>query len=378
MSKAEELRQKVKRRKVIIQTVLIGVSLLVVYGAFTTARTNLAAQGLTSGFGFLERSTGWDYSFSLVEKDIGDPYAQTLFVGFLNTLFVGFIAIVLTTFFGFIIGTARDASNIAVKTAATVYVQVFRNIPLILQLVFLYAVLINLPGPRQAMSFADSVFLSNRGMMFPGLNISPGIAMTLLLASLALGVVLIWSKLPLLRGLAIWIGGSMVMCLVTAVTFRPEGAGLFSIPALQGLRFRGGITIPIELFGMIVAITLYGSAYIAEVVRGGLAQVPKGLTEAGQALGLTKAAIWSRIKMPMALRSIIPPLGNQWIFMMKATTIGVAIGFSDLFYIVSISITQSGQTLELIAILMGAFLLVNGGLAVFTNWLNARMKLKAH
>ncbi|MEM6579003.1 MAG: ABC transporter permease subunit, partial [Pseudomonadota bacterium] len=353
-------------------------TLLAIYGAVTTARTNLAAQGLTSGFAFLERSTGWDYSFSLVPKDITDSYARTLFIGLLNTLFVGFIAIFLTTLFGFLIGTARDASNLAIKSAATVYVQIFRNIPLILQLVFLYAVLINLPGPRQAMSVADSLFMSNRGLMIPGLNVSPAVALTLLLISLGLGVLLIWRKAQLIQGLMIWVGGSLLICLVAAFALRPEGEGMFSVPALQGLRFRGGITIPIELLGMIVAITLYGSAYIAEVVRGGLAQVPKGLTEAGQALGLSKTAIWSRIKLPMALRSIIPPLGNQWIFMMKATTIGVAIGFSDLFYIVSISITQSGQTLELIAILMGAFLIVNGGLAIFTNWLNARMALKAH
>lgn len=378
MSKADELRQKAKRRKIFIQTALIGLSIVVVVGAFMTARTNLQALGLTSGFGFLARSTGWDYSFSLVPKTIMDPYSQTLFVGFLNTLFVGFIAIFLTTLFGFIIGTARDASNIAIKSAATVYVQIFRNIPLILQLVFLYSILINMPGPRQAMSMADTVFLSNRGLMLPGLSVTPGVAVALLLASIAFGVFLIWRKIALIQGLLAWIVGSVVLCVLVALVMRPEGGSLVSIPELKGLRFRGGITIPIELLGMIVAITLYGSAYIAEVVRGGLAQVPKGLTEAGQALGLTKAAIWSRIKMPMALRSIIPPLGNQWIFMMKATTIGVAIGFSDLFYIVSISITQSGQTLELIAILAGAFLLVNGSLAVFTNWLNARMKLKAH
>ncbi|GGX60206.1 ABC transporter permease [Tateyamaria omphalii] len=378
MSKADELRLKAKRRKILIQTGLIGLSIVVIFGAVVTARTNLQSLGLTSGFGFLARSTGWDYSFSLVPKTIMDPYSQTLFVGFLNTLFVGFIAIFLTTLFGFIIGTARDASNIAIKTAATVYVQIFRNIPLILQLVFLYSVLINMPGPRQAMSIADTVFLSNRGLMLPGLSVTPGVAVALLLVSLAFGVFLIWRKSDLLRGLLTWGIGSILMCVIAAIAVRPEGASLVSVPELKGLRFRGGITIPIELLGMIVAITLYGSAYIAEVVRGGLAQVPKGLTEAGQALGLTKGAIWSRIKMPMALRSIIPPLGNQWIFMMKATTIGVAIGFSDLFYIVSISITQSGQTLELIAILAGAFLLVNGGLAIFTNWLNARMKLKAH
>ncbi len=378
MATADALRKRVKRRKLVIQSLLVAVSLLVIYGAVSTARTNLEAQGLTSGFGFLDRGTGWDYSFSLVPKSISDPYARTLFVGFLNTLFVGFISIFLTTLFGFIIGSARDASNIAIKTAATIYVQIFRNVPLILQLVFLYAVLINLPGPRQAISLGDLIFLSNRGMMFPGLNVSAGIALALLLLSLALGVLLIWRGVPLLRGFLTWVGGSLVMCAIAAIAMRPEGEAIVSVPALQGLRFRGGITIPIELFGMIVAITLYGSAYIAEVVRGGLSQVPRGLTEAGQALGLTKRAIWSRIKMPMALRSIIPPLGNQWIFMMKATTIGVAIGFSDLFYIVSISITQSGQTLELIAILAGAFLLVNGSLAVFTNWLNARLKLKAH
>lgn len=153
---------------------------------------------------------------------------------------------------------------------------------------------------------------------------------------------------------------------------------MVSIPALKGLRFVGGISVSIEFVAMILAIVLYGSAYIAEVVRGGLQEVPKGLIEAGQAIGLSRSAIWSRIKMPMALRTIIPPLGNQWIFIMKATTIGVAIGFSDLFYIVSTSITQSGQTLELIALLMGAFLLVNYLIAQLTNLLNASLKLKGH
>jgi ABC-type amino acid transport system permease subunit len=138
------------------------------------------------------------------------------------------------------------------------------------------------------------------------------------------------------------------------------------------------LTLSVELVAMIVGIVLYGSAYVAEVVRGGLNDVPKGLTEAGQALGLSGFHIWSRIKLPMALRMIIPPLGNQWIFIMKATTIGVAIGFSDLFMLVSTSITQSGQTLELIAILMLAFLLVNFTLAQAVNWLNARLQLKAH
>ena len=128
---------------------------------------------MTSGFSFLERDTGWDYSFSLIERSISDRYYYTLFVGLLNTLFVGFICIVTTTVFGFIIGTMRDSRHPALSFAANVYVQIFRNIPLILQAIFLYAILIHMGGPRQALNIGDVAFLSGRGLMLPGLNISP-------------------------------------------------------------------------------------------------------------------------------------------------------------------------------------------------------------
>lgn len=378
MVTTEILRARSKRRKLIIQTLLVVVTLVALFGAVRSAQVNLSALGITNGFGFLERGTGWDYSFSLVERSIDDPYSRTLLIGFGNTLFVGFISIFLSTIFGLIIGTARDSSHPAIKTAATVYVQIFRNIPLILQAVFLYSVLIHLPGPRQAMNIADAVFLSNRGLMMPGLNLSVGVAVMLLLGLVGIAIALILRKVPLLRGLGIWLVASVLLIAATATLLRPQDGAFLSVPELKGLRFVGGITVPIELVAMIASITLYGSAYIAEVVRGGLNQVPRGLTEAGQALGLSRAAIWGRVKVPLALRSIVPPLGNQWIFIMKATTIGIAIGFSDLFYIVSNSITQSGQTLELIFLLMAAFLLVNFSIALFVSWLNARLQLKAH
>lgn len=378
MSATETLRAKSKRRKLTIQAVLVMITAIVVLGAVRSAQVNLSALGITNGFGFLERGTGWDYSFSLVERSINDPYSRTLLIGFSNTVFVGFISIFLSTVFGLIIGTARDSFHPAIKAAATVYVQIFRNIPLILQAVCLYSVLIHFPGPRQALNLGDAIFLSNRGLMMPGLNLSVGVSLTLLLALVLLAIVLIARKGPVLRSLGLWLMSAAVLITMTSVLFRPEGGAILSVPALKGLRFVGGITVPIELVAMITAITLYGSAYIAEVVRGGLNQVPRGLTEAGQALGLSRSHIWSRVKVPMALRSIIPPLGNQWIFIMKSTTIGIAIGFSDLFYIVSNSITQSGQTLELIFLLMAAFLLVNFSIALFVNWLNARLQLKAH
>ncbi|WP_305969063.1 MULTISPECIES: ABC transporter permease subunit [unclassified Mameliella] len=378
MQSAEQLRTRVKRRKLIVQGTILIITVLAVWGAVSNAQYNLTRLNMTSGFAFLERGTGWNYSFSLVERSINDPYAYTLFIGLLNTLFVGFTCIVTTTIFGFVVGTMRDARHPALNFIANVYVQIFRNIPLILQAVFLYALLIHIGGPRQAISLGDVAFLSGRGLMLPGLNVSPWVAVAMLGACLALAIGLILAKVTLWRGLAGWLGGSVAMIMVMAVSFRPEGANLLSLPELQGLRFRGGVSVPIELFALVASITLYGSAYIAEIVRGGLAQVPRGLVEAGQALGLTRAAIWARIKVPMALRSIIPPLGNQWIFMMKATTIGIAIGFSDLFYITVNSISQSGQTLELILLLMLTFLAINYSIAIFTNWLNARLQLKEH
>ncbi len=378
MSTAEELRSRAKRRSLTIQAAIVALTVLAVWGAVSNAQYNLTRLNMTSGFSFLERDTGWDYSFSLIERSIDDRYYYTLFIGLLNTLFVGFICIITTTFFGFIVGTLRDARHPALSFAANVYVQIFRNIPLILQAIFLYAMLIHLGGPRQAINIADVAFLSGRGLMLPGLNVSPSAAVGLMLASAAIGIGFVIAQVSLWRGLAIWFGSTVGVAVLAALVLRPEGEGLLTIPALTGLRFTGGISVPIELLALIVSITLYGSAYIAEIVRGGLAQVPRGLVEAGQALGMSRVSIWSRIKVPMALRSIIPPLGNQWIFMMKATTIGIAIGFSDLFYITVNSISQSGQTLELILLLMLTFLAINYSIAFFTNWLNARLQLKEH
>lgn len=363
-------------KQVAIQATFLAFVALVVVGAFLSAQTNLSNLGISSGFSFLDRSTGWGYSFSLLDSSIDDPYRWTLFSGFVNTLFLGTITIVLSTILGFLVGTARDSKNLATQATATIFIQTFRNIPLILQLVFWYAVLIHMPNTRQAINFFDIAFLSNRGMMLPSLNIEP-----LFLIFLVVVLTLYWvfkNRIQALKNVPSSMAyGVIALIAASHLLFAIDG-NLFSVPELKGLRFVGGSEIPVELIAMIVSTTLYGAAYIAEVVRGGLQEVPRGLVEAGRALGLSERMIWIKVKMPMALRTIIPPLGNQWIFMMKATTVGVAIGFSDLFMLISTSITQSGQTLELIAILMGAFLLINFSLAQFINYLNNRLSLQGY
>jgi len=348
--------RRMTAREIALQIGLVLLIAVIVFSAVRSAQVNLTALGMTTGFSFLDRSTGWSYSFSLLERSIDDPYSRTLLIGLLNTLFVGAISIIFATILGFIIGTMRDAENLGLRTISSVYIQIFRNIPLILQVVFLYAILIHMPSPKQAYSIYDTLFLTNRGIMVPAATFPLSVLGVISGVSLLLGLVLARFVKVFWKAIAIWVLASLLLLLAAIFFFTPEGTNAISFPRLKGLRFRGGTTLSVELVAMIIAIVLYGAAYIGEVVRGGL---------------------WT-IKMPMALRSIIPPLGNQWIFIMKATTVGVAIGFSDLFYIVSTSITQSGQTLELIGILMLAFLLVNFVVAQVVNWLNASLALKGY
>ena len=370
--------RRMTARELVAQFVLVAFVLIVVIGAVRSAQINLAELGITSGFSFLDRDTGWSYSFSLIERSIDDTYRKTLLIGFLNTLFVGSVSIFFATILGFVIGTMRDSRNLGLQVVSAGYIQIFRNIPLILQVVFLYAILIHLPGPKQAHSLGDLMFMSNRGIMVPVLTLPLGAVAGVVAASIALGVGLARFAGNALQAALGWLLGTVILLVSAIAVFTPEGSSVVSVPYLKGLRFRDGLTLSVELVAMIVGIVLYGAAYIGEVVRGGLAQVERGLVEAGESLGMGAFAVWWKIKVPMALRSIVPPLGNQWIFIMKATTVGVAIGFSDLFYIVSTSITQSGQTLELISILMGGFLLVNFCLAQAVHYLNGRLALKGY
>jgi len=211
--------------------------------------------------------------------------------------------------------------------------------------------------------------------MLPWVNLPGEVVFGLLIALVAGGVALYRRKnLSWRLRLTVYAAGAVALVYIAHQLLGAPESPLFSVPQLKGLRFHGGLTIPVELAAMVIAIVLYGGAYIAEVVHGGLREVPRGLLEAGRALGLSNRVLWFKVKLPSALAAIIPPLGNQWIFLMKATTVGVAIGFSDLFMIVSTSITQSGQTLELIGILMAAFLLINFSLARLINFLNRRFQ----
>lgn len=353
------------------------------------ARSNLAESNIVSGFDFLWKSTGWKIGFSLIEFKASDTYMKALLVGVMNTLFLGVIGLVLATVVGMIVGMARTAANDLANLLGTIYVETFRNIPLIVQVFFWYAVMTRFPPPKQALSYgADTLLLSSRGVYFPGLNVTGLAALIAIIVLLVAVGLIVWvtaarrfrkmeprTKLRL-RAMML-LAGTALAALCLALGRIPE-TPLVSIPALKGFAHRGGIRVPPELSALAISMAIYGGAYIGEIVRGGFKSVGRGQIEAAQSIGLSPWQTFTQVRFPLALRAMLPILTNQYVWLIKATTMGIAIGFSDFFMIVSISINQSGQTLELIGILMGGFLIINFSLAAILNRINRAIAIKGY
>ena len=345
-----------------------------------TTRQNLLDQGIATGFGFLERSTGWPINFSLFEVTANSPYADILLAGLLNTLLVGVLGVAIATVIGVIVGLMRISDNFVLNVVGTTFVEVFRNVPLILQVFVWYAVLTHLPSPRSAISVFGVGYISNRGLVLPSLDMS---ALDIMLFFVGLGlagyaIAAASKRNDTVKRHAWSVFGAccVALFLLLLLTGRSIDAPIVSIPELRGLRFVGGIAIKPEFSALLISIAVFGGAYIGEIVRGGFLSVDKGKIEAARALGMTAFMVSRLVRIPLAVRAILPALTNQYIWLMKATTLGIAIGYPDYFMIVSTSINQSGQTIELIALLMAGFLLINYALGFTMNLINKRLALK--
>ena len=369
------------------QALFVAVLGTVLVFAIVEARANLAAQGLTSGFDFLWKSTSWEMNFTLLPAAPTDPYWWYLLLGVMNTLFMGIIGLAGATVLGLAVGLMRTASNPSVRLMGTIYIELFRNLPVIVQLSFWYALANSLPAPKQAIQ-AAGFLLSSRGIYLPGLSVGQGTA-ALAVLFVVLGLVAcLWiafsirfrrldpgpRRTRMLSVLAVGLGAAVVALIVGHDPAEPW----ISLPQTQGLKVVGGVRIQPEFYCLAITIITYGAAYIGEIVRGGFKAVGRGQTEAARALGLSPWQVFSRVRMPLAFRAMLPILINQYVWLIKATTLGIAVGFSDFFMVVATSITHSGQTLEFIGILMGGFLLINFSLAAVLNRLNRAIALKGH
>ena len=373
-----------KIRAVFYQLVLLAALLWLGVEIALNAKANLDAQKITSGFGFLDNTAGFGINQSLIPYSESDTYARVFFVGLLNTLLVAAIGIVLATILGFLVGLGRLSPNWLVARLAGGYVELIRNLPLLFQLLFWYlAVLGTLPGPRQSISLFGEIFLNNRGMIVPAPVAGEGtgaVIAVFALSVIATVALRVWAKRRQMRtgrqfplfwtGLALLAGPPLVALVALGFPIR------FESPELRGFNFVGGVRLLPEFIALLVALTTYTAAFIAEVVRAGVLAVPRGQTEAAFALGLRRGLALRLIVVPQALRVIVPPLTNQYLNLTKNSSLAVAVGYPDLFAVFAgTALHQTGQAIEIIAITMAVYLAISLITSALMNWYNARIQV---
>jgi len=362
---------------------VVAIATIVIYLIHNTI-TNLNNRGITSGFAFLDRSAGFGIVQHLIDYQEGDTYGRVFIVGLLNTLLVSALCIVFASIIGFFLGLARLSENWLLRKLSTLYIEVFRNIPPLLQIFFWYfAVLRNLPGPRQAVDAFGLVYLSNRGLYIPAPQLGEGLlaftGAVLLAIVISVGLYR-YNKThqiktgQLRRTWPTALGLIIFLPLLAHWTF---GAAIhWDIPQLHGFNFLGGMALIPELAALTLALSVYTSAFIAEIIRAGIQAVPYGQHEAARSLGLPNPVTLRQVIIPQALRVIIPPLTSQYLNIVKNSSLAAAIGYPDMVSLFAGTVlNQTGQAIETIAITMSVYLIISLSISLLMNIYNRRMAL---
>jgi general L-amino acid transport system permease protein len=364
------------------QIVVVGIAIALVAWLWSNAVHNLSVRRISTGFAFLGREAGMPIADAWLAYSPKNTYLRAFMVGIVNTLRVAVIGIVLATLLGTMIGIARLSSNWLLSRLAAVYVEVLRDLPLLLQLLFWYVLMQGLPAARAAWMPIDGVYLSNRGLILPSIPIEPanlwvmGAAAIGLMALYALRRRLIERQLLDGRPRPIWpYALVLVIGLPALVSWGLGASWTIALPELRGFNFVGGMTLSPEYFALLVALVTYTSAFIAEIVRSGIQAVPSGQWDAAMALGLRRSFVLRQIVMPQALRVIIPPMTSQYLNLTKNSSLAVAVGYQDIVSIANTTLNQTGQAIEAIALIMLVFLTISLGISLFMNWYNARVAL---
>ena len=378
-----------KVRKLIPQLITLLVVILI-FGFFTfNAQINMDNRGIEFGFGFLKQESSFDVQFSLIDYDGSHSYARAYLVGLLNTLLVAFIGIIISTILGVIVGIARLSPNYLIERTAAIYVEFFRNIPLLLQIFFWYfAALRALPLPQDADSIFGVSYLTIKGLYTPSfvwenLNI---FFYSLIAAIISIIVIKNYAKklqenqgkqLPVF---SISIG---LLIILPLLTFLIGGVSLdFEVPVLKqlsttGFIYEGGLSIPPELIALTLALSLYTATFIAECVRAGIQGISKGQKEAAASIGLTPNQILKLVIMPQALRIIIPPTTNQYLNLTKNSSLAAAIAYPDLVLVFAgTALMQTGRAIEIVSITMLTYLSISLSISVLMNWYNKKIAIK--
>ncbi len=362
--------------------VIAGVLALVGYLVHNTL-INLERRTIRTGFGFLWLESGFFIGETPIPFTASDTYARAFLVGVLNTLRVAVIGIVIATVLGVVVGIARLSSNWLVAKLASGYVEVMRNIPLLLQLFFWYTVITQvLPPVREALEPLPGFVISRSGLQYPVPVYDPEHLPTLIvLAASIVGVVLYWRharRRQVLTGAEprLLLPSLAILFLPTAIASLVFGAPVeFDVPTFQTFNYRGGGSVTPEFLALLLGLSLYTGGFIAEIVRSGILGVPWGQSEASAALGLRRRLQLRLVVLPQALRIIVPPTTSQYLNLTKNSSLAVAIGYPDLVSIANTSLNQTGQAIECIAIMMAIYLTLSLSISAFMNWYNRRIAL---
>ena len=371
-------------RGLVYQVLALALIALAVWFLASNTQRNMAVRGIQSGFDFLGQTAGFDIGETMIAYDPAQTYGRAVIVGVLNTLRVAVIGVIFTTVLGVLVGVGRFSRNALVRGLCYGYVELFRNVPILLQLLMWYLFFVEvLPQPDAAWNLFDLFFLSKGGFAFPVPAWATGHGVMALGALAGLGVGWWWRQraqrqfeltgqnsnrwavpVAAVVGLALlgWaIGGAPTQ---------------WSLPEQQGFMVEGGAAATPEFMAVLVGLTMYTASFVAEVVRGGIQSVSHGQTEASGALGLSRGHTMKLVVLPQAMRVIIPPLTNQYLNLTKNSSLAVAIGYPDVVSIANTTLNQSGRAVECIAIIMLVYLTTSLSTSALMNAYNKRVAIK--
>ena len=372
-----------KIRAIFFQAMLVIVLLFLAYEMVNNTVSNLQRLNKDFGFAFLKRTAGFDIIQTLVPYTSASNFGTALYVGFLNTVLISFLSIIAATVIGFVVGLMRLSKNWLASRIATLYIEIFRNVPLLLWIfVFYSAIRQPLPDVKNAFSLFGSFFLSKKGLMTPKPLFGDGawIGLAALAAAIVAAIVIArWSKarqaetgqtFPVfLTAVALIIGLPLLGLAVAGFPLTWE------FPALTGFNFTGGMAVLPEFIALFLALSIYTATYIAEAVRAGVLSVSHGQTEAAHALGIGNRSTLRLVVVPQAMRVVIPPLASTFLSLTKNSSLAVAIGYPDLVATGGTVLNQTGKAIEIVSLWMVVYLSLSLLTSLLMNWFNNRMKL---
>jgi general L-amino acid transport system permease protein len=346
---------------------------------------NLRQLGIQLGFDFLGVQASFDIGETLIPYDPSNSYSRAIFVGLVNSLRVVVLGLILATIFGLVAGITQLSDNWLVRQIAVVYVEIFRNVPLLLQLFFWYfAVFLNLPGIENPITLFGSAFLTGQGVFFPWIETAAGAGIWLIL--LACGIVsaiALWrwrGRVMVEQGWAgnqIWYAlGSLLVAVVIAFVLTRSIPFRLSVPQVTQGQIEGGLRLSPEFCALLAGLVVYTSSYIAEIVRAGIQAVPKGQWEAARALGLKPNRIMQMVILPQALRVIVPPLTSQYLNLAKNSSLAIAVGFPDVYFVASTTFNQTGRAVEVMLLIMVTYLTISLTISLVMNLFNRTVQIK--